>query len=85
MSESNCPIRFTAAKYSGMVDVQGGDIRPATATEVLVLDMHGSAWPTVLRHVLAAAGLNAGLFVGGDDEFIVLQRAALPFTGIQIQ
>jgi hypothetical protein len=72
-------------KNSGMVDVQRGDIAPGTATEVLVLDMHGIAWPTGLRDVLAAAGLDAGLLVGGDDEFIVLERAALPLPGIQIQ
>ena len=35
--------------------------------------------------MLAAAGLNAGLFIGGDDEFVVLQRAALPLAGVQIQ
>jgi len=68
-----------------MVDVQRGDIAPGTATKVLVLDMHRSAWPTGLRDVLAAAGLDAGLLVGGDDEFIILQRAPLPLTGIQIQ
>jgi hypothetical protein len=35
--------------------------------------------------MLAAAGLNAGLFIGGDHEFVILQGAALPLTGIEIQ
>ncbi len=35
--------------------------------------------------MLAAAGLNAGLFICGDHEFVVLQSAALPLAGVQIQ
>jgi len=30
-------------------------------------------------------GLNAGLFIGGDHEFIVLQWLFLPLAGIEIQ
>src|SRR4051794_35424698 len=67
------------------MDIQPGDIGPGTAAKVLVLDMHRSAWPTRLRGMLAAAGLNAGLFIGGDHEFVILQCAALPLAGIQIQ
>lgn len=33
----------------------------------------------------AAASLNAGLFVGGDHEFIGLQRLVTPAAGIQIE
>jgi len=68
-----------------VVDIQPGDIGPGAAAEVLVLDMHRSAWPTGLRGVFAAASLNAGLFIGGDHEFVVLQCATLPLAGIQIQ
>jgi len=78
-------LRFTAAKDSGAVDVQRGDIGPGTAAEVLMLDVHGSAWTTALRGMLAATGLNAGLFIGGDHEFIILQRPVLPLTGVEIQ
>ncbi len=47
--------------------------------------MHGSAWPAGVRGMLAAAGLNAGLFICGDHEFVIFQCAALPLAGIQIQ
>jgi hypothetical protein len=50
-----------------------------------VLDMHGSTRPALLRGMLAAAGLNAGLFIGGDHELIILQRPALPLAGVEIQ
>jgi hypothetical protein len=35
--------------------------------------------------MLALACLNAGPFVGGDDKLILLQGAALPLAGIQIE
>lgn len=50
-----------------------------------MLDMHGSARTATLRGVFATAGLNAGLFIGGNDEFVVLQRPALPLAGVEIQ
>src|SRR6266850_1278587 len=78
-------LRFAAAKDSGSVDVQCRDVGPGTATEVLMLDMHGSAWTAALRGVFAAASLNAGLFIGGDDEFVIFQRPALPLPGVEIQ
>src|ERR1700730_12756437 len=78
-------LGFTAAVDSGSVDVQCRDVGPGTATIVLVLDMHGSAWAATLRGVFAAASLNAGLFIGGNDEFVILQRSALPLAGIEIQ
>jgi hypothetical protein len=57
---SNAILGFAAAKDSGVVDVQGGDIGPGTAAEVLVFHMHGCAWPAELRRMFAAAGLDAG-------------------------
>jgi len=60
----NAVFEFAAAKDSGVVDVQGGDIGPGTATEVLVFDTHGCAWPAGLRGVFAAAGLDAHFFIG---------------------
>src|SRR5678816_1791468 len=71
-------LRLTAAKDFGSVDVQCRDVGPGTATEVLMLDMHGCAWTATLSGVFTATSLNAGLFISGDDEFVVLQRPALP-------
>jgi len=78
-------LRFTAAKDAGSVDVQGGDIGPGPAAGVLVFDVHGSVRPATLRSMLAPAGLNAGLFIRGDHEFIILQRLVSPLAGIEIQ
>jgi hypothetical protein len=78
-------LGFTAAKDAGTVDVQGGDISPGAAAGVLVLDVHGSTRPAVLGGMLAAAGLNAGFFIGGDHELIILQRPALPLASVEIQ
>ena len=50
-----------------------------------MVDLHGSAWPTGLRGMLAAAGLNAALFIGGDHEFIIFQGLFLPLAGVEIQ
>ncbi len=78
-------LGLAAAKDSGSVDVQCRDVGPSAATEVLMLDMHGSARTATLRGVFAAASLNAGLFIGGDDEFVILQRPTLPLSGVEIQ
>src|SRR5712671_1642711 len=76
---------FTAAEDSGLVDVQCGDIGPSAAAVVFVLNMHSDAWPAGVCDVLAAAGLNAGLLIGGDHKFVLLQLDALPLTGIEVQ
>src|SRR5260370_32176405 len=78
-------LRFTAAKDSGVADIQPGDIGPGAAAEVLVLDMHGSVWPAGVRGMLAAAGLNAGLFIRGDHEFVILPCVSLPLAVAPIQ
>jgi hypothetical protein len=38
--------------------------------------------PAVLGGMLAAARLNAGFLIAGDDEFIVLQDVSLPLASI---
>src|ERR1051326_6016189 len=64
--------RFAAAIDSGSVDIQCSDVGPGTTTEVLILDTHARAWSARLREMFAAPGLNAGLLIGGDHEFIIL-------------
>jgi hypothetical protein len=78
-------LGFTAAKDTRMVDVQSGDISPGAAAGVLVLDVHRSTRSAVLGGMPAAAGLNAGFFIGGDHELIILQRSVLPLAGVEIQ
>jgi len=82
---SDTILGFAAAEDAGTVDVQGGDIGPGAAAGVLVLDVHRSTRPAVLGGMLAAAGLNAGLLISGDHEFIVLQRPVMPPASVEIQ
>jgi hypothetical protein len=78
----NAILDFTAAEDSGVVHVECSNIGPGAATEVLVLDTLGSMRPAVLRGMLATAGLNARLFIGRDDEFILFQGTALPLASV---
>ena len=78
-------LRFATTEDFGPVDVQRCDVGPSAATEVLVLDMHGSAWTATLRGVFAATSLNAGLFIGGYYELVILQAPTLPLSGVEIQ
>ena len=38
-----------------------------------------------LRGVFTATSLDAGLFIGGDYELVILQRPVLPPSGVEIQ
>jgi hypothetical protein len=76
---------FATTENPGPVDVQGCDVGPGAATEILMLDMHGSPRTATLCGVFAATSLNAGLFIGGDYELVILQRPALPLSGVEIQ
>src|SRR5580765_5214704 len=59
-------VRFATTEDFGPVDVQRCDIGPSAATEVFVLDMHGSARTATLRGVFAAASLNAVVFSSAE-------------------
>src|SRR5438067_2670965 len=78
-------LGFAATEDSGPVDVQRCDVGPGAATEVLVLDMHGSARTATLCGVFAAASLNAGLFIGRDYELVILQAPAFLLPRVKIQ
>ena len=63
---------FTAAEDSGSVYIQSRYISPGATSCVFMLDFHGRARFGRQRDVTAAARLDAGFFVGGDDEFVVM-------------
>lgn len=77
--------RFAAAEDAGVMDIQGGDVSPRTATGVLVLDEHGAMRLRGQSGMDAASSLNAGLLVGGDHELIGSEGLAIPGAGIQIE
>jgi hypothetical protein len=65
-------LGFAATEDSGVMDIQTRKIGPGAAAGVFVLDPHGSTRPTLGGCMFAATSLNAGFFVGRDDEFIIL-------------
>ena len=85
MESSDAGCGFAAAKDAGMVHVERGHISPGAATLVFMLDTHGVFRGGQLGWVLAVASLNAGLFVGRDDKFILLEGPVVPAASIQIQ
>src|SRR5690242_18670250 len=61
---------FAAAKYSGTVNVKGGQVGPGSASFVFVFYLHGRFRLRRQSRVKTATSLNAGFLVGGDNEFI---------------
>jgi hypothetical protein len=81
----NAVLGLAAAKDPGTVNIQSGDVSPATASKVLVLDLHRPAWSASASGVFAAPCLDAGFLVGRDHELIVFQRLTLPLARIHIK
>ena len=65
-------LGFAATEDSRVMDVPTRNLGPGAAAGVFVLDSHGSIRTTLVGCMFAAASLNAGFFVGRDDEFIIL-------------
>jgi hypothetical protein len=65
-------LGFAATKDSRVMDVQTRNIGPGAAASVFVLDPQGSMRPALPGCRFAATSLNAGFFVGRDDECIIL-------------
>jgi len=85
VKRSDACRRFATAEDAGVMHIHGGDVSPRTATGILMFDEHRAVRLRGQRGMDAAAGLNAGLFVGGDHELIGFQRLVTPATGIQIE
>lgn len=68
------------------MDIQRGQVGPDATTLVFVLDpRHRARLPRVQSGMLAAAGSDAGFFVGGEDKFIVLEGFAVPGSLIKVE
>ena len=76
---------LAAPEHFRPVHIQGGQIGPGTAARILVLHAHGLARRSGKAWMPAHTRLDAGLLVGGDDEFVLAQCPPLPGTGIQVQ
>lgn len=76
---------FAAAKDPSLMDIQSGQVGPGATALVFVFDPRRQARPRGQRGMLAAAGLDAGFFVSGEDEFIVLEGFAVPRSFIKVE
>jgi len=78
-------LGLAAPKDPGMVDIQTGNVGPGSAPKILVLYLHRATRAAGARRMFAPPGLNAGFFICGDNELIILQRLPFPCAGIQVQ
>lgn len=76
---------FAAAKNPSLMDIQSGQVGPGATTLVFVFDPRHRARPRGQSGMLAAAGLGAGFFVGGEHKFIVLEGFAIPASLIKVE
>ena len=76
---------FDAPDDLGKVDVKCGEVRPSPAALVLVLDPLSSTIGVDFCGMEADSGLDTGLFVGRENEFIAPEMAALPDSLVEIQ
>src|SRR5260370_17813390 len=67
------------------MDVQSSEVGPGSAAVILMLYPHRVARPARPCGMFPPTGLDAGLFVCGNDELIVFQWLILPLAGIQIK
>ena len=78
-------VCFAAAEHLGAVHVPGGQVGQRAAAVVLVLDAHRPAGAGGCGGVLADAGLDGGLLVGGDDELVGPQRRVVEAAGVEVE
>jgi len=81
----NSIFRFAAAEEFGAMDVPSCQIGPGALAEILVLDSPGAVRSQRQTPMFSAAGLDAGLFICREDEFIASQWGALPRALIQVE
>lgn len=85
IKRSNPVLGFAATEDSSLMDIERGEVGPSSAALVLMLDPHRATGLANPSRVLAAPGLDTGLLVRRDHEFIVLQGVTAPTALIQIQ
>jgi hypothetical protein len=78
-------LAFAATEQAEAVDIESGEVSPGAESPVLVLDSQGSPGLGLERWVHPGAGLDAGLLVGGDHEFVRAQPATFPDSVVEIE
>ena len=82
---SNPIFSFTATEELGPMHIQCCQISPSAAARVFMFHLHRDAGLRGEGSMPTAACLDAGFFVGGEDEFTVFQRMPQPHSLIQVE
>ena len=82
---SDAALDFAATEELGAMNIPGSQVGPGTFAEVLVFEARRTVGRRRQGWLFTAAGLNARLFVCGDDVIIGTQRGALPDAFIKIE
>lgn len=77
--------RLAAAEQFCTVHINSSHVGPRPAAGVLVLDFHHRPRLRGIAQVLAAPGLNAGLFIGAQNKLLLAKRLSIPNAMIQVQ
>jgi hypothetical protein len=81
---SHTILRLTAAKDSGLMDIEGSQVSPGTAAPVFMFDAR-------LARLASRSGMptgscwEAGLLIGRNHKLVVFQRLAVPKALLEIQ
>jgi hypothetical protein len=78
-------VDFTATEDFCPMDIPSRQVGPGALAKVLVLDASGTAGSWWECGLFAPSGLNAGLFVGGNNIVIRTQRGAFPNPLVKIE
>lgn len=76
---------FARAEDLGATDIPGGHICPCAHALIFKFDPAHSAWGGWSATGYAVTGLNAGFFIGTNDEIIWSQGCAFPHTLVQVE
>jgi len=78
-------LRLTPAEDAGTVHIPGSQIIQGASTFILVFNVGGTALARRQCAVLAHTGLNAGLLVSRQNEFVWAQRLAAPEAFVKVE
>ncbi len=82
---SNAVFDFAAAEDFGTMHVPRSQVGPGALAKVLVLDARRASGSRRQSWLFAAAGLNAGLFIGRDHEVSGAQGSAVANALIEVK
>ena len=78
-------LTIYATDYPGSVNVPGSQIVQGTSTLIFVFNVGRTTLGRRQRAVVANSGLNAGLLVSRQNEFVRAERPAAPETLVKVE